>query len=306
MIKKIKKKLLNIFKIKYLQNEIENLSILNGKILAKLNKLQEPSTINDIEFKVFSQFGDDGIIQFLISRINFDETNKSFVEFGVENYQESNTRFLLFNDNWSGLVIDSSRQNIQQIKKSGYYWKYDLEAICSFITKENINNILEHSKMSRKIGILSIDVDGNDYWIWENITYVDPIIVIIEFNSNFGFEQKISVPYKENFIRTEEHYSNLYWGASLEAFKFLAQKKGYKFFCTNTAGNNAYFVKESNYKDIKTKFNKNYYEAKFRESRDKDGKKNLLKGKEKINEILDLDVIDVEKNRKFKIREIVK
>ena len=81
--------------------------------------------------------------------------------------------------------------------------------------------------------ILSIDVDGNDYWIWENITYVDPIIVIIEFNSNFGFEQKISVPYKENFIRTEEHYSNLYWGASLEAFKFLAQKKGYKFFLSN-------------------------------------------------------------------------
>ena len=149
-------------------------------------------------------------------------------------------------------------------------------------------------------------MDGNDYWIWENINYIDPILVIVEFNSNFGFEQKISVPYKENFIRTEEHYSNLYWGASLEAFKFLAQKKGYKFFCTNTAGNNAYFVKESNYKDIKTKFNKNYYEAKFRESRDKDGKKNLLKGKEKINEILDLDVIDVEKNRKFKIREIVK
>ena len=57
--------------------------------------------------------------------------------------------------------------------------------ICSF-TKYNINNILEHSKMNRKIGILSIDVDGNDYWIWENITYVDPIIVIIEFNSNFG------------------------------------------------------------------------------------------------------------------------
>ena len=94
----------------------------------------------------------------------------------------------------------------------------------SFVTKSNINNILENSKINKKIGLLSIDVDGNDYWIWENINYIDPILVIVEFNSNFGFEQKISVPYKENFIRTEEHYSNLYWGASLEAFKFLAQR----------------------------------------------------------------------------------
>ena len=117
------------------------------------------------------------------------------------------------------------RKNISYIKKSNYFWKYDLEAICSFITKENINDILEKAKINKKIGLLSIDIDGNDYWVWENINYVDPIIVIVEFNSNFGFDHKISIPYNKDFIRTNEHYSNLYWGTSLEALKYLAKKK---------------------------------------------------------------------------------
>ena len=123
---------------------------------------------------------------------------------------------------WLLIPLDKTSNKKKKVDTIGnMIWK---PYVHSF-TKENINNILEHSKMNRKIGILSIDVDGNDYWIWENITYVDPIIVIIEFNSNFGFDQKISVPYKENFIRAEEHHSNLYWGASLEALKFLAQKR---------------------------------------------------------------------------------
>ena len=228
------------------------------------------------------------------------------MEFGVENYEESNTRFLLFNNNWSGLIIDSSEKNISYIKQSNYFWKYDLEAICSFITKENINNILEKAKINKKIGLLSIDIDGNDYWIWENINYVDPIIVIVEFNSNFGFDHKISIPYKKDFVRTNEHYSNLYWGTSLEALKYLAKKKDYEFLCTNTSGNNAYFIKNSYFKDLGLKFHKNFFEAKFRESRGKNGEKTFLKGNEKKNEIKELEVIDVEKNIKIKLKDIFK
>ena len=145
---------------------------------------------------------------------------------------------------------------------------------------------MEKSKIKKKIGLLSIDVDGNDYWIWESINCIDPIIVVIEFNSNFGFDEKISVPYKEDFMRSKEHYSNLYWGTSLGALKFLANKKGYEFICTNTAGNNAYFVKESYFKDLNNKFNKNFYGAKFRESRDENGVKTYLKGKKKLMKFL--------------------
>ncbi len=306
MFNKIKKKLIEFLQINSLKKENEQIKLALGKLLSDINSKKNPSEIEEIEFKIFSQFGDDGIIQFLIKKINLDESLRTFVEFGVENYQESNTRFLLFNNNWSGLIIDSSSKNVSQIKNSNYYWKYDLEAICSFVTKKNINNILEKSIITKKIGLLSIDVDGNDYWIWESINYVDPIIVVIEFNSNFGFDEKITVPYKEDFMRTKEHYSNLYWGTSLGALQFLAKKKGYTFICTNTAGNNAYFVKEDFCKNLNLNFKKNFFNAKFRESRDKNGTKNYLRGKEKINEIKELEVINVENNQKLKISEILK
>ena len=117
-----------------------------------------------------------------------------------------------------------------------------LETKSCFINKNNINNILLESKLDKNnIGILSIYIDGNDYWVWKEISVIDPLIVIIEFNSVFGFNQKVSVPYKENFSRTKAHYSNLFWGASIEAFKFLAAQKGYEFFSTNSAGNNLFY-----------------------------------------------------------------
>ena len=127
---------------------------------------------------------------------------------------------------------------------------------------------------NKKIGILSIDIDGNDYWIWKEISVIDPMIVIIEYNSTFGQNHKISIPYDKNFDRSKAHYSNLYWGASIEALKFLADKKGYKFLTTNSAGNNAYFIKENIFDKLETNIKKNIFQSKFRESRDKDGKKN--------------------------------
>ena len=168
----------------------EEIKIILGKILIKNNVNKKPSTVEDIEFKIFSQFGDDGIIQYLINKLELEDDYKNFIEFGVENYEESNTRFLLFNNNWSGLIIDSSKKNIDKIKNSNYYWKFDLEAVHTFITRENINSLITNSKIIKKIGLLSIDIDGNDYWVWEKIDTIDPVIVIVEFNSNFGFKRK--------------------------------------------------------------------------------------------------------------------
>jgi len=136
------------------------------------------SNLYESEFRVFSQFGEDGILQFLIN--NLDVKNKKFVEFGVEDYQESNTRFLLTNNYWDGLIIDSSRKNIQAIKEDNISYASNLEAVCSFITKDNINDLLIKNQMVGDIGLLSIDIDGNDYWIWEEINAVKPIIVVIE------------------------------------------------------------------------------------------------------------------------------
>lgn len=78
--------------------------VLFGKILVNQILSKELSSLKDVEFKIFSQFGDDGIIQWLINNIEID--NEFFVEFGVENYKEANTKFLMFNNNWSGFVMD--------------------------------------------------------------------------------------------------------------------------------------------------------------------------------------------------------
>jgi hypothetical protein len=270
--------LLNYSKI---DKTVESLKILLAKNIMSQWKYNKKRNIQDYEFKVYSQFGDDGIIQYLIN--TFPSIPKKFIEFGVENYEEANTRFLLIYNNWSGMVIDGNKKNIDYIKQDEIYWKYDIHARCEFITKKNINEVIKSEGFEGEIGIMSIDIDGNDYWIWKEISVVNPGIVIIEYNSTFGFERKITIPYQEYFVRTKTHYSNLYWGTSLNAVHDLAKEKGYVFVGCNSAGNNAYFIRKDVAKGkIKLLSAKEgYVEAKFRESRGKEGKLTYLYGRQK-------------------------
>ena len=198
-IKKIIKLLNFFYKNKNIINEIEDLKFQNGCLLLTNSQQEQSNKILDHEFKVFSQWGEDGIISYLVN--NLDIENNFFIEFGVANYLESNTRFLLKKFNWSGLILDSSQSNIEYIKKDKIYWQYDIKALCQFITRENINKIFLENISQKNIGLLSIDIDGNDYWVWESITTVDPSIVVIEYNSIFGISKNYVVPYKENFER---------------------------------------------------------------------------------------------------------
>ena len=106
-------------------------------------------------------------------------------------------------DNWSGLVIDGSLSNIKKIRNQDIYWRYELEALQAFITKENINSLISGAGITGEIGLLSIDIDGNDYWITEAISVINPIILIIEYNSAFGYEKHYSVPYDKTFVRSK-------------------------------------------------------------------------------------------------------
>ena len=123
-----------------------------GRIETKLN--QDESDINKAEFRVYSQWGEDGIIQCLINDIEIK--NKVFIEFGVESYIEANTRFLLINNNWAGLIIDGDQKNIDIIKRDDIYWRYNLKVDASFITKENINQLFINNGIKGEIGILSV------------------------------------------------------------------------------------------------------------------------------------------------------
>ncbi len=269
-----------------------------------IKKKDKIASLEEVEFQVFSQFGEDGIIQWIINQIQVK--SKIFVEFGVEDYFESNTRFLLNNNNWSGLVIDSDKEKIDRLRNSRYFWKFDLTAIDAFITKDNINDLIKNKgKVEGEIGILSVDIDGNDYWVLNALNVIDPQIVICEYNNVFGSEKRVTVPYHECFDRMSAHYSNLYFGASLLSFRYMLENKGYIYLGTNSAGNNAFFVKKTDFPIDKIPFRReNFVTAKFRESRDKDGKLNYLNGFERLNEIKHLPLIDLEAMGQYSISEI--
>jgi len=292
-MKNIIKLLLNFF-----SNDTQLLA--TGALLSKQQYLMSSTNINDYEFKIFSQWGDDGIIQYLIKNTKIE--NEIFIEFGVGDYQESNTRFLMMNDNWKGFVMDGSDYNMKKLKKSKIYWKYDLIQNAIFIDLDNINTLLKNTGFTN-IGLLHIDLDGNDYHILKaiDLTELNPSIIIMEYNAVFGGERLITVPYDKNFIRTKKHYSNLFFGASLPAINNLALKRGYSLVGCNKAGNNAYFVRKDllNKKVKELSLDKAFKDSNFRESRNEDYSLSYLSGKDRLNILIKdkLKVLNIETNQ---------
>lgn len=264
----------------------------------------EATSLEDAEFRVFSQFGEDGIIQFLINHVLIE--NEIFVEFGVQDYREANTRFLLVHDNWRGLIMDSGRDHIDWLKRSDLLWRHTVDARSVMVTRENINEILSDSGITGDIGLLSIDIDGNDYWVLEAISVIAPRIIVVEYNSTFGKERAVTVPYRQDFDRNVAHFSKLYWGASLPALTYLTEQKGYSLVGGNSAGNNAFFVRRDVVGDLPTATAQEVWKnSRFRESVDELGEPTHLSSREeKLARIADLPVVDVVSDEIIPVREI--
>lgn len=299
------KRFLN-YRLPYYQKQIagiHDLKMLQGRQLSWQVSAKTPKSIHEVEFSIYSQCGDDGIIQYLVSRLPI--ANKTFVEFGVENYLEANTRFLLMNNNWSGLIMDGSAKNIEFIKNDKFYWQYDLKAQEAFITAENINDLLEANNITGSLGLLHIDIDGNDYWVWKAINIVDPDIVIMEYNSIFGKDHAWTTPYQADFVRGNAHYSNLYFGSSLKALCMEAEARNMAFIGCNSAGNNAYFVKKEYLDHLSVRAltcEEGYVASKFREGRNEDGSLSFVSGKQRLKVIEGLPVWNVETEQMEKIK----
>ena len=214
----------------------EALGRIEARQTAGVDDLQEA------EFRVWSQWGEDGILQLLCRRVPIPA--RSFVEFGVESYDEANTRFLLVNDDWSGLVLDASAEHVARIRASREHWLHDLRAAQVFVTRENVNEVIASHGFRGDIGVLSIDIDGMDYWVWEALDVVTPAIVVVEYNWLLGCEHAVTVPYQPDFDRRRAHHSLLYYGASLPALCALGGRKGYAFVGCGRHGLNAFFVRE--------------------------------------------------------------
>ena len=274
-------------------DRLDRLTEAVGRIEARQVASDASDDLNAHEFRAFSQNGEDGVVQFLLSRVAVE--NKLFVEFGVGDYSEANTRFLALHDQWSGLVIEGNSRDVTRLRRDPTFWRFDITVVSAFVTRENINDLLADNGMTGALGLLSIDVDGNDYWIFEAISVVQPAIVIIEYNHRFGPDRAVTVPYDPAFSRDRAHHSHIYYGASLRALCLLADRKGYAFVGCESFGVNAFFVR----RDLMTgrlrevSIEEGYRRGTFRAARDARGRLAYLTAEEEAAILADLPVVDV-------------
>lgn len=233
--------------------------------------------INLHEKKIYSQNGEDGILEFIFSKIG--TTNKFSVEFGVGNGFECNTVYLLEKKGWKGLMMDyGADQEIQwkgvmrkawsnrnlgfidNIKKYVRFFKkiikrkerlmhFQLDIKIEKVTAENIQNLLQKYNVPKDFDLLSIDVDYNDYWIWKAIVDFYPRVVVIEFNSSIPPNESKVVPYDPD---TKWDGTN-YFGASLLALKNLSLEKDYTLVGCDNNGVNAFFCRSDLVSKLKIK-----------------------------------------------------
>jgi len=271
---------------------IDGIRFSQGLTQASVHSLERVKTLRDAEYQVFSQWGEDGIIQVLTRTLRIK--HRTFREIGEEDFRESNCRFLMMKDNWRGFVVDSSERNIAAIQNSWYFWRYQLSAVAVHIDAGNFEEVKAWSNFDSDIGLLSIDIDGNDYWVLKGIARLHPRILVCEYNSVFGADRAVTVPYDSNFSRSNAHSSNLYFGASLAALDELARSRGYVFIGTNSTGCNAFFVRRDLFCERvrAVSIEEGYNESRFRESSDRDEKFSVLGGSERIRQLRGLPVFN--------------
>jgi hypothetical protein len=220
-------------------------------------KYQNPSKLNRYEFSAFSQNGEDGIIEEIFNRIG--TANQFFVEFGSSDGIETNSTYLLYKG-WNGVFIDGSEDNVNTIKNNyaNIISKGQLKVFCNFITAENIESLLGNADVPKELDFLSIDIDRNDYYVWDAINAYNPRVVCIEYNAVFRPGCEFVIPYEATAVWDRSSH----FGASIESLYKLGQRKGYKLVACCFAGVNAFFVREDLVKDkfIPPFTPKNHYE----------------------------------------------
>jgi len=275
-----------------------------NQILENKKNYQNVTDISETELKIFSQNGEDGIIDYLIYKLKLNTLN--FVELGVGDYRESNTRFLYNRYHPKGLIVDSIEDLENKVKPYINLWKGDLRICNKQITSNNIHGILKEY-CNFEIDIFSIDIDSIDYWIIKKIQKNISKIFVVEYNPVYGPSLEITVPNISDFNRTKYHYSNLCYGMSLKALIGLMKEKNYLFVGTNLQKMNAFFVSnEFNvneiFRNLKIKSLNHYTNSNIRDSRDKNYKLNYLSGENKLKEIKDCEVINLKDNKEELIK----
>ena len=199
----------------------------------------DPKRLLKFGWKAYSQGDEDGILCEIFRRIG--EGERTFVEVGTEAGNETNTSALLLSG-WRGAWIEADLPEIEVVRTSlrHYCESGALRAIDAFVTRDNIDNLLREHMPAGELSLLSIDVDGNDYWVWEAIECVRPRVLVIEYNSTWHPPLSFVVPYDPEFRWDGTNFV----GASLAALERLGKRKGYSLVGCSFTGVNAFFVRD--------------------------------------------------------------
>ena len=196
--------------------------------------LPYPQRLMAQRYRLLSQNEEDGITLALLDEIG--ATNQRFVEIG-SGLSGGNSACLASELGWTGLMVDGDPGHMTQVRRRFP----GVTAVAAWITRENINELIADAGLAGEVDLLSIDLDGNDYWVWEALTVCSPRIVVIEYNSTFGGDRAVTIPYDPKFNRHNHRFC--YYGASLAAMARLGEKKGYRLVTTEPTGVNAYFLR---------------------------------------------------------------
>ena len=204
--------------------------------------------MDEIGFRVFSENDEDGILLFIFSIIGV--TNKKVIDLGAASIGNSNTANLIVNHGWVGMLIDGNENALKSSREFYYHCSdtrnFPPKLVHAWITAENVNTIISEQGFSGEIDLLSIDMDGVDYWIWKAVDCVDPRVVVAEYQDIIGPEKSLTVPYDPDFKGKDYEVNRRvgnFSGASLPALVKLGREKGYRLVGCNRYGYNAFFIR---------------------------------------------------------------
>jgi len=204
--------------------------------LAAAGRTYPASDLRNFERRIFSQNGEDGIVEEIFRRIG--TTNRSFVEFGVESGVQCNCARLAVEEGWQGLFLEADPEFFSQLQER-YADRPAVRCARALVSSANIEGLLAECQVPSELDLLSIDIDGNDYWVWKAICNWRPRVVVIEYNASHD----PSVQWVMAEDPSHQWDGTTYYGASLAALAALGREKAYTLVGTNSTGVNAFFVR---------------------------------------------------------------
>jgi len=190
-------------------------------------------------FRGLSQHEEDGITVALFDRIG--APTRRFVEIGA-GVNGGNSGFLARECGWTGLMVEAHPDRVATLRRR---FAPAVSVVQSLVTRENINTLIESNGFAGDVDLVSIDIDGVDYWVWDSLTACRPRLVIVEYNPFLCPKRPVAIPYDPQFDRHRfDVPRDAYYGASLPAFAKLGASKGYRLVLVEPRGVNAFFVRE--------------------------------------------------------------